>query len=267
MSVWLPRERRLSFGPVADRYERARPSYPDALVDEVLDYARLEPRDRILEVGAGTGKATRLFAGRGHPIVALEPSAEMAAVARRVCSLYPGVTIVERDFERWEIEPTAFALLLSAQAWHWTDPETRYATARRALRDGGALTVFWNRPDWSSCSLWKPLADAYRSTAPGLEPSGPMHPTTATVDLAADWRAEIEAVSDGFGRPEVRGYPWIARYSAEQYVELLSTHSDHIALSPAIREPLLGRVAEAIDGHGGTLELPYVTRLCLARAV
>jgi SAM-dependent methyltransferase len=266
MSVWLPRERRLSFGPVADRYERARPSYTAALVDEVLEYARLEPGDRILEVGAGTGKATRLFAAGGHPIVALEPSAEMAAVARQVCSVDPGVTIVERDFERWEIEPAGFRLLISAQAWHWTDPETRYGTARRALRDGGALAVFWNRPDWASCSLWKPLADAYRSTAPGLEPSGPMHPTTSTVDLAAEWRAEIEA-ADGFGGAEVRGYPWMARYSAPQYTDLLSTHSDHIALSPAIRDTLLQRVAEAIDAHGGTLELPYVARLCLARAV
>jgi hypothetical protein len=93
-----------------------------------------------------------------------------------------------------------------------------------------------------------------------------MHPTTAGIDLAADWRAEIEA-ADGFGRADVRGYPWTARYSAQQYVELLSTHSDHIALGPPVRESLLGRVAEAIDAHGGTLELPYVTRLCLARAV
>jgi SAM-dependent methyltransferase len=236
------------------------------LVDEVLVYAQLQPDDRILEVGAGTGKATRLFAARGHTIVAVEPSAEMAAVARQVCALHPGVTIVERDFERWEIEPAAFQLLISAQAWHWTDPETRYATARRALGGGGALAVFWNRPDWASCPLWKPLADAYRSTAPGLEPTGPMHPRTTTIDLAVDWRAEVEA-ADGFGRAEVRGYPWTARYSAQQYVDLLSTHSDHIALNPAVRDTLLERVVLAIDAHGGTLELPYVTRLCLARAV
>jgi len=266
MSVRLPRERRLSFGPVADLYERARPSYPPTLVDEILVYARLQPADRILEVGAGTGKATRLFAGRAQPIVALEPSAEMAAVARQVCEDHPGVTIVERDFERWEIEPAAFQLLISGQAWHWTAPETRYATARRALRDGAALAVFWNRPDWPSCPLWEPLADAYRSTAPGLEPTGPMYPMTTAVDPAADWRAEVDA-ADGFGQAEVRGYPWSARYSAEQYVGLLSTHSDHIVLTPAVRDALLQRVAETIDAHGGTLELPYVTRLCLARAV
>jgi SAM-dependent methyltransferase len=266
MSVWLPRERRLSFGPLADLYERARPSYPPALVDEILLYAQLQPADRILEVGAGTGKATRLFAVRAQTIVALEPSAEMAAVARQVCDRHPGVTIIERDFERWEIEPGAFQLLVSAQAWHWTDPETRYATAREALRDGAALAVFWNRPDWLSCPLLEPLAEAYRSTAPGLEPGGPMYPMTAALDLAAGWRAEIEAAA-GFGRAEVRGFPWTARYSADQYVGLLSTHSDHIALSPSVRDTLLQRVSETIDAHGGTLELPYVTRLCLARAV
>ncbi len=260
------RERRLSFGPVADLYEQTRPSYPEPLVSEVIDYAGLHTGDRILEVGAGTGKATRLFAARGHGILALEPSAEMAAVARRVCGEFPGVTIVEQDFEGWEIEPSAFALLISAQAWHWTDPGTRYAIARRALRDGGALAVFWNRPDWSACALRAALAAAYEAVAPDLEPTGPAHPGFTAEDLVPDWRAEVGAL-DGFSGPEVRGYPWTARYSAEQYVGLVSTHSDHIALEPSLRETLLNAVATAIEANGGTLELPHVTRLCLARAV
>ncbi|HEY6399555.1 MAG TPA: class I SAM-dependent methyltransferase, partial [Solirubrobacteraceae bacterium] len=81
----------MSFGRVAELYEQARPSYPTTLVDDVLTNAGLGAGEAILEVGAGTGKATRLFAARGHRVVALEPSAEMAGIARRISEDYPSV--------------------------------------------------------------------------------------------------------------------------------------------------------------------------------
>src|ERR1700758_672913 len=126
--------RRLSFGGVADLYDRARPSYPSALVDDVLEYAGVAPGEaaRAVEVGAGTGKATVLFAARGLDIVALEPSAEMAAVARRNFAGYTNVRVAETEFERWAPEHE-FRLVFSAQAWHWIAPEVRYVAARAAL--------------------------------------------------------------------------------------------------------------------------------------
>jgi len=74
--------RGLSFGSVANQYERYRLDYPDELVDAVLQYAG-GPLRSALEVGAGTGKATRLFASRGIEVTALEPDAEMAPVLER----------------------------------------------------------------------------------------------------------------------------------------------------------------------------------------
>jgi SAM-dependent methyltransferase len=258
-------ERRLTFGRVAEVYERARPSYPGELVEYVARYAQLRPGDRILDVGAGTGKATRCFAGRGQEIVALEPSAEMAAVARGALHGVAGVRVVESEFERWELPPEAFKLLISGQAWHWIDPEIRYAKARAALTRGGAFAAFWNYADWQNSPLRSALDVAYREAAPEFAAAGPMHPLTRPADLSGDWESEI-AATEGFVAPEVHNFPWRQRYSAEEYVRLLSTHSDHIVLEPAVRERLLGRVADAIDAHGGHLDLAYGTRLCLARA-
>ena len=266
MTSGPPVQRRLAFGEVAELYEQVRPSYPGELIDQVLAYAQLEPGDRILEVGAGTGKATRQFAASGHPIVALEPSAEMAGVARGAIGDLSSVTVVQVEFERWVVPSTRFKLVISAQAWHWIDPDVRYAKAREALKPRGTLAAFWTHADWQRAPLGPVLDQAYREAAPDFAPSGPMHPRTRRGDLVPHWETEINAAG-GFERAEVRSFPWRHRYRTQDYVRLLSTHSDHLVLEPEVRARLLQHVGDAIEAHGGTLELPYVSRLCLARAV
>lgn len=130
------------FGEVADEYDRIRPGYPAALVDDVLAFARIGVAPAP-EVGAGTGKATVAFAQRGVTITAVEPDEAMAAVlARRV--------LVRRTWQsrspRSRTTPPSqpFGLLFSAQAWHWTDPAVRWHRAAAALAPGGALALFWN---------------------------------------------------------------------------------------------------------------------------
>jgi SAM-dependent methyltransferase len=260
----MNREPRLVFGQVAERYERVRPSYPNALVDEVI---ALAGEGRALEVGAGTGKATLMFAQRGVAVHAVEPSAEMASIARRRCADFPEVTIVESDFEAWDGDRHAFGLVFSAQAWHWVSPEVKYVRAREALSDGGLLSAFWNRPDWNRCALRDELAAAYERAAPdfGADP-GPMHPGSEIApDRWEDWDAEIAAAA-GLQDAEVRFYEWSAEYTSKRYAELIATTHDHILLADDTRAALLSAVSDVIDRNGGTLSLPLVTKLCLARA-
>jgi SAM-dependent methyltransferase len=252
------------FGQVAERYDRVRPAYPSALVDEVIALTAGGP---ALEVGAGTGKATVMFAQRGVAVDAVEPSAEMASIARRRCADFPGVTIAETDFEDWHGDRHAYALVFSAQAWHWVSPDVKYVRAREALADGGLLAAFWNRPDWSRCEMRDELADAYQRTAPdfGRDP-GPMHPGSEIApDRWEDWDAEIAAAA-GLGDPQTRFYEWTAEYTAQRYVELIATTHDHILLDDTTRDALLEAVGDVIGRHGGSLSLPLVTKLCLARA-
>ncbi|HUJ33607.1 MAG TPA: class I SAM-dependent methyltransferase [Solirubrobacteraceae bacterium] len=227
----MDERRRLSFGGVADLYHRSRPSYPEALVDGVLEFAGAGESDRAVEVGAGTGKATVLFAARGLDVVGIEPSAEMAQLARRNCAGYENVTIEEIEFERWRPPGHEFRLVLSAQAWHWIAPEVRYVAARAALEDGGALAAFWNRPEWIACDLREQLAGA-----------------------------------SGFDAAEVRRYPWHQEYTTADYLALLGTHSACVVLDAPERERLLGDIAAAIDARGGRFRMTYATVLCLARA-
>lgn len=258
------RERRLVFGEVADLYDRHRPTYPDRLIDDVIALAELDGSKAVLEVGAGTGKATVLFAERGIPVVAVEPSAAMAAVWRRTCSAYADVEIEESDFERWDPAGRRFPLLFSAQAWHWVQPATGYAKAVEALSPRGIVAAFWNRVAWDRSSLRDELLAAYRRAAPELPANGPMHPANLYPDTDADWDGEIAAV-EGLADGEVRHYEWTVDYSPSDYVGLLATLSEIRLLDDERRARLFEAVAAVIEVGGGALTLPMRTRLCLAR--
>jgi SAM-dependent methyltransferase len=259
------RERRLVFGEVADLYDRHRPTYPDRLIDDLVALARLDGSQAVLEVGAGTGKATLMFAARGIPVVAVEPSAEMAAVARRNCSAYTDIEIVQSDFEQWSPGARRFPLLFSAQAWHWVQPAAGYANARRALSRRGILAAFWNRVAWGRSDLREPLLVAYRQIVPELAADGHiLHPANLSPDRDANWEGDIAAVR-GLADAEIRYYEWDQDYSAADYVGLLATVSEIRLLDEPRRIGLFAAVTAAIDARGEPLTLPMRTRLCLAR--
>jgi SAM-dependent methyltransferase len=256
---------RLLFGEVADLYDRHRPTYPGRLVDDLLAEAPVAPGQRVLEVGAGTGKATELFAARGAAVLAVEPSPEMATLARGRLSGFPQVTIVESDFEALDLGGETFPLLYSAQAWHWIDPAVRYRRARAVLHDGGLLAAFWNRAAWGPSDVKAALSEAYRRHAPDMATDGSMHPDNPMPEGDDDWPAEIAAVPE-FSHPQVRIYQWSQDYSADDYAALLTTLSDIQLLEPDRRARLLDAVRAAIDADGGTLHMPLITRLHTARA-
>lgn len=258
------REQRLVFGEVADLYDRYRPSYPDRLIGDLIAIAGLDGSKPVLEVGAGTGKATAMFAARGIPVLAVEPSGEMAAVARRNCRRYPAVEIEQIDFEQWEPRGRRFPLLFSAQAWHWVEPSAGYAKAREALSPQGLFAAFWNRFAWAKSDLREPLLLAYERAVPGHRTDSPMYPGNLDPDAEADWEAEIAEV-DGLADAEVRCYGWDEEYSVDYYTGQLATTSDIRLLDEERRAALLAAVAEVIERQGGRVRIPMNTRLCLAR--
>jgi SAM-dependent methyltransferase len=140
-ALWQDRlvvDRALSFGGVAEAYEKYRPGYPDGVLDAVLTFAG-RPVASALEIGAGTGKATRLFARRIPRLTAIEPDAQMLAELRR----HVPTTVVtsQSTFEDFDsAEP--FDLVFAAASMHWTEPEGRWARVAKALRPGGVFAAF-----------------------------------------------------------------------------------------------------------------------------
>ena len=259
------REQRLVFGEVADAYDRVRPTYPEALFHEVTRFAALGPNDRVLEVGCGTGRATVPLARRGLAVLGLEPSADMAAVARRHCAAFPSVRIDTTSFEAWPLEPGAFRLLVSAQAWHWVSPAVRVAKAHDALGLGGGLALWWNRVRWSAGDPVRAALDAtYDRLAPALAARRPGFPGLDPTPETPLPVRELEA-SNRFGPVRRHDYPWHERYTADRYLELLTTQSDHRMLPEPERRALLDGVAAVVADAGGEIRVDYVAELYLAR--
>lgn len=139
-----PEEPTQVFGPLAEEYARFRPSYPDSLFDAL--FARLdEPRATVLDVGAGTGKATESLLRRGARVAALEPNRSMLAKAARRLVGAPGwLGAVAAPAESLPVASATVACVTVAQAFHWFDPEPAMDEIARVLRPGGLLAVTWN---------------------------------------------------------------------------------------------------------------------------
>jgi SAM-dependent methyltransferase len=250
----IDQARRTSFDHKAELYDAIRPSYPAPLVDALI--ARCDPQ-RMLEIGAGTGKATRLFARARRELVAVEPGANLAAVLARNVAEFPHVTIECTTFEAYTGH--GFDLIYAAQAMHWIDPAVRYVKPAQLLRPGGALAVIMNENPPVATALRHELDAVYARRFPeGPQPS-------SLSDVERSWIAELDA-SGRFGPVEVERFPWTAHHATRDYLALLDTYSDHATLPDDRRRALYADIADAIDRHGGSIEMPYVTLAFLAFA-
>ncbi|MGC1406068.1 MAG: class I SAM-dependent methyltransferase [Candidatus Dormiibacterota bacterium] len=251
------------FGEVADLYDRYRPTYPEVVFDRMVEFGHLGSGDRVLEVGAGTGRATRPLALRGLAVTALEPSPAMARLARQNTRDMGAVRVEEASFEDWPLPPDRFRLVASAQAWHWVRAEVAYARARDALEPGGTLALVWNTVTGEEnrsgigSQLEAEIEQVYRREAPRLAHGVPS-------EREPDRQHLIQA-SGAFGEVVREDYPWSTAYTSEEYLGLLRTQSDHRLLDPTVLERLLNGIGLVLAGHGGRIDQSYVARLYLAR--
>ncbi|MEV7283440.1 class I SAM-dependent methyltransferase [Streptomyces sp. NPDC093252] len=254
------------FDEDAELYDRARPGYPDALFDDLAGMAGAGPGSRVLEVGCGTGQATVPLVRRGCRVVAVEPGARMAAVARRKLAGVAGAEVVTADFETWALPDEPFDVVLAATSFHWLDPAVRVTRAADALRAGGALAVVRTQHVRGGTEeFFVEVQRCYErfdpATPPGLRPAG-----AEAYDMA-EHAAEV-ARGGRFGPVAVRRYEPEITYTTERYVELLRTYSGHRALPEDARRGLLECVARLIDGrYGGRVTKRYLVELAVSRTV
>ena len=256
-----------SFDTVAHEYDKMRPGYPDALYDAVFAYMPVDAASVVAEVGSGAGQATEAFLQTGCSLVAIEPGANFGTLLREKFAKYPGFSLVPQKFEDAVFPPDTFDLVFSASAFHWVPEEVGYPAVYAMLRRGGAFARFANHPDrfLANPDLSRAIDEVY---AKYYYPYHNLPPRTLTPYDAsrAEQRAQIAA---GYGFTDIRCHLFHRerRFLGEEYIALLGTYSDHIAIEPVTRSKFFAAVAAAIDAHGGILTLHDTLDLQLARKV
>lgn len=243
-----PMLRSLTFGGVAEAYQRFRLPYPPELVDEVLAYA-LPPLRSALEVGAGTGHATTLFAGRGVEVTVVEPDPRMLEVLARETDGMP-VRIRRATFEELGPEQGPVDLLYAASSWHWTDPATRWERATALLRRGGTFASFGGGTNLADAELAAAVEEARRPWVPedGYHPPEVLRrdPNDGGIQWPGSDLVGPRRVTDDFTHVAERVVLRRTRMPAEDYLGALSTLSSFLILTPADRADALSSVREVL---------------------
>lgn len=253
------------FDGVAGSYHWARPDYPAALYDDLLSVTGLSPAsgERLLEIGCATGKATLPLARRGFRITCVELGADLAAAARANLAGF-GVEIVPGAFEDWRPAPgQRFGLVYAATAWHWLDPARRFERAWQALHPGGHLALWAAQHVFPAGGdpFFREIQEVYDEIGEGFPPGTPW-PRPGELP---DHREEI-AASGLFDLVHVRHFDWERRYTADEYIGLLTTFSGHIAMAGWQRDRLYGEIRRRLTRRpDGTVRRHWGAVLRVAR--
>jgi SAM-dependent methyltransferase len=240
------------FNEVPEIYDRVRPGYPGELFADLATVTGLDERSSVLEVGCGTGQATRPLAALGCAVTAVEPGEDMAALARRRVAAFRNVTVERSTFERWDDRGARFDALVAASAWHWVDPSIGWRRAHDVLRPGGWMVLLGNvvvrrlgEPE-----VYAETADLHERFSPGNPDWG--HPPLEDEVRATDqgWGL-VDGPGGLFGPTIVRWYLTVQWFDGAGYADLLRSTSIYRRLDPDVREPLLDAVAERIRTRMG----------------
>jgi SAM-dependent methyltransferase len=243
-----------SFGVRAERYDRTRPPYPEALVDRVVE---LLPGSDVVDVGCGTGIVARQFRAAGCRVLGVEPDARMADFARGT-----GVDVEVATFEAWDPRGRAFDGVVAGTAWHWVDPVAGAAKAAEVLRPGGLLAPMHH--------LFQPPREVTAALAAAYRRAAPDSPLDLTRVMAAPspvdaFQPLFDRMADGiraggeFGEPEQWRFDWERTYTKQEWLDQLPTLGGLTRLGPDALETLLEAVAAAVDAIGGSVRMRYTT--------
>lgn len=237
-----------TFDEVAELYDRARPECRDEILQDLFVQSGIKPLEAtVLEIGCGTGQATLPLARRGCRVLGVEMGENLARIAVRNLAGFPRVRIAHAQFEHWDPKGESFDLVFAANSWHWLDPAVRYAKAAALLRPAGLLAfTSWNHafpPDFDP--FFTEIQTCYEAIG-----EDPIKWPPPTPEQVPDLREETER-SGYFDHIRTRRHMWIEEFSADQYINLMRTASNHRLFEPNKREWLFDQMRGLIKTRPG----------------
>lgn len=243
------------FNRVAPLYDKMRPNYPQALYIDIFSYKAITSASAALEIGIGTGQATRPILETGCTLTAVELGDSLSAFAANKFRSYPNFSIITAPFPEVPFSDNTFDLIYSATAFHWIPEESGYTKVFSLLKSGGIFARFSNHPAPAKDNpqLHSALQKIYTEdkTMPPHSPNSAKSPEEV---------AQIP-LKYGFTDTELHLYHRTRTFTAAEYTDLLRTYSDHNSRPPKFH----AKIAAAIDANGGKINVFDTIDLQLAR--
>jgi SAM-dependent methyltransferase len=239
------------FGSAADVYERARPSYPAEAVEWMFEQTGLGPGKTVVDVGAGTGKLTRLLPASGARVIAVEPIPEMRAKIHGVAQHGVGmheVEVLDGTAEELPLPDGSADVITVAQAFHWFDHERALPELHRVLVPGGDLVLFWNSRD-----LDDPLQRGVEELLAPLRRAG-------VAQQEGAWRVPL-ATTTLFGDPVEQPFRYEQLFTADDLCDRVASTSFVAAMRPVQRDELLVRIRALTHGLEEPFPFRYLTEV------
>ncbi len=245
-----PMEDPTLFDRRAETYERGRPPYPAALFDRLRGLRLMQPGSRVLDVGAGTGEATEEFIHAGSTVTAIEPG---PALARRLASKWPQVTVLRERFEDARLPRCGFDAAVCATALHWLDLDAALPKLHDALSSDGHLVVWWTV--FGDPAVETPFRDKVGAITRRRPPSARSHPEGTDTEY---W---LRLLTTGayFTPVHTEQFRWSIDLTAGQVDDLFSTFTGWSAEE-------VDEASGFVSDVGGVVTEHYVTALYVCQA-
>ena len=254
-----------TFDTEASKYDKMRPGYADELFQAIFEYVKIGEGSRVVEVGSGSGQATLPVLKTGCKLTSVEYGENFSKILMEKFGGYKGFKVITGKFEDVDLEDDAYDLIFSATAFHWVPEEIGYPKVYSALKPGGAFARFANRPRNSQnapelAAEIDALYEEYYNKAYDIK--------SGTKKWFTEEKAkEISQIPAKYGFTDIT-YKLFYRervFTADEYIQLLGTYSDHIAIEETIRNEFFSKIAAAINRHGGKIIISDTMDLELAR--
>lgn len=253
-----------SFDMFANDYHSVRPTYPVQLFKDIKDYCGIDSNAQMLEIGAGSGIATIELAKLGCHIVAVEPGAHLAMIAKRQTDKFENVKIYEGTFENFQAA-NKFDVILAFTAFHWLSSKDKYQQVYDLLNVSGSLVLVWNSFFQSNSIVTAEVNDAYRKFLPDVYSEKADINDVNNGVLSKLNRREQEVVGNPLFYPVfLKQYLNTYNYNDQTYSKLLNTFPKIIGAEEEKRKKFLEHISKIVKRHG-KISVPVMTTLIICQ--
>ena len=252
-----------SFDKFAKTYDEVRPRYPIQLYKDIQSFCGISSQTNLLEIGTGSGIATKEIAKLKARIITVEPGDNLVEVAKQNLSGYQNIQFICDTFENCDFKGRQFDIILSATTFHWLERDSKYYDCYRYLKDNGILVLYWNSFCRENSPIMREIDEVYaRNLSATYERKSDVN--RGVLDKVIKREQEL-IQSEYFYISALKRYRTEYQYDSDSYVALLNTYPKIIKLSSEVRNKFLAEIKEVIIKNGNQITIPILTSLYICR--